>query len=327
MSVKSLLAFAGTAAALSQAYKLTSFLYNFVRPSSLPRYLETSDGSEPWAFITGASDGVGKAFAADLASRGFNIVLHGRNPTKLDAVKSDLLERYPTRKFRIVIADASRLASIDFTAIAKSVSDITIKILINNAGSTMGSGHEFDTIEEYSTSELEANVAINATFPLLMTRALMPNLIAHQPALIINIGSIAALGMPLFPAYAPSKAFLMTMNYELGLEQFYTGRDIEVLGLGIGSVTNTGTICLPESVMVPDGPTWVRSALARVGCGKSQLMPYLPHAIQAYMLTCVPDVLAPRFKAFAIMDMMKQRPTGVDSWQNVRAGKEKKKEM
>lgn len=326
LSSQRLLALTGATALALQAYKLSSFLYAYIRPSSLPRYLKTSDGSPPWAFITGASDGIGKAFAFDLASRGFNVVLHGRNRKKLEDVEAELQDQYPSRAFRIVVADASDLSSIDFQALAQSVADVSLKVLINNAGSTMPRGHEFDTVEEFTRPELEASVACNATFHLLVINALMPNLIAHQPALIINIGSFASLGMPMFPAYAPSKAFQRNMTDELAAEQHFLQRDIEVICMLVGSVTNTNSVHLPTSFANPDAPTWVRSALGRIGCGRTQITPFLPHALQAFSMSCMPEVLARRFKAFVLIEMAKLDPHNTSSMEGIRALKNKKDE-
>jgi 17beta-estradiol 17-dehydrogenase / very-long-chain 3-oxoacyl-CoA reductase len=300
----------GAATLLTAAYKLGSLAYVYTRPSSLPRYLKTSDGSPAWAFITGASDGVGKAFAGDLASRGFNIVLHGRNPTKLEAVKADLETRYPSREVRIVIADASKLSEIDFPAIAQSVADIKLKVLVNNAGTTMPRGHEFDALEAYTAKELEANMTVNGTFHVVLTGALMPNLAANEPSLILNIGTIADIGLPLFSGYGPAKAGLRAFTLQHSIEQQYLKRDIEVIHFRILQVTDTGTIVVPKSFLVPDGPTWVRSALARVGCGRQDLFPYAVHALQAMMLEDTPGFISRSIRFSATDSNIKGDPTG-----------------
>jgi 17beta-estradiol 17-dehydrogenase / very-long-chain 3-oxoacyl-CoA reductase len=301
----------GVLTALWAAGKLSSFIWLFLRPSSFSRYTTTTrDGSLPWAFITGASSGIGKAFAFELASRGFNIAVHGRSKVKLDATKEALQAKFPTCQVRIVIADASDPSKLDFPDIAASVSDIQIKILINNAGASMTLGHEFDTIDSYSSEELLANINVNASFPMLLTNALMPNLLRNQPALILNVGSLSDVGMPLFPSYGPSKAFLMTSCVELGLEMAFKKREIEVLGLRIVMVTDTGVIFVPVSYSVPTASTWVRSALARVGCGRPHVVPYFPHAVQVALLEMLPEWLAKKAKITAAASMLVGDPTG-----------------
>lgn len=71
----------------------------YLRPSKVPRYLHTN--SQPaWALVTGVSAGIGKAFAHSLAEAGFNVVIHGRNPSKLAVVLGELESRHPLRSFR-----------------------------------------------------------------------------------------------------------------------------------------------------------------------------------------------------------------------------------
>lgn len=301
---------AGVITILSTAYNFLSTLWTYIRPSSLPRYLKTNDGSAPWAFITGASDGIGKAFAGELASHGFNVVLHGRNPEKLAGVKAGLETRFHSREFRVVVADAKDLSEESFKKIVSQVEDITLKVLVNNVGSTMERGHEFDTIENYTTKELEENIAINGTFPILLTSVLMPKLAANEPSLIINIGTIADIGMPLFPAYGPAKAALMASTAELIMEQVYVKRDIEVVMMRVGQVADTGTIVLPPSLLAPDAPTWAKAALARVGCGRIHLFPYAPHALQAAILQGLPEFMARRAKIEGLDEQIALDTTG-----------------
>ena len=75
MSFYYLLPAIGSATVLLCAYRAVSFVHFRVRPSSLDRYLIGG----VYAVVTGATDGIGKAVAMELAGRGFNIVLHGRN--------------------------------------------------------------------------------------------------------------------------------------------------------------------------------------------------------------------------------------------------------
>ena len=56
-------------------------------------------GEDAWAMITGSTDGIGKGFAEVLAEEGFNIVIHGRNPEKLEKTKQEMEAKYKERKF------------------------------------------------------------------------------------------------------------------------------------------------------------------------------------------------------------------------------------
>ena len=85
--------------------------------------------------FAGSSDGIGQAIAHELCSKGLNIILHGRNPTKLSKVQSNLLASFPKTQFRSFVADAG--ASTEITTVAirdlvASIKDPNLTALVNN---------------------------------------------------------------------------------------------------------------------------------------------------------------------------------------------------
>src|SRR5258708_30532591 len=113
MFLKFFLSAIGLATVLLVVYRAVSFLRIYLRSSSLERYL--SDGA--YAVVTGSTDGIGKAVAMELASRGFNIVLHGRNKDKLEAVKSLIQKSHTQREVATVVHDAGANSRLDISAI------------------------------------------------------------------------------------------------------------------------------------------------------------------------------------------------------------------
>ena len=77
----------GVAAVSYTSLKFLRFIYLYTRPSSVERYFY---GDSPWALVTGASDGIGFGIAQELATNGLNVILHGRNPEKLERTKIQL---------------------------------------------------------------------------------------------------------------------------------------------------------------------------------------------------------------------------------------------
>src|SRR4051812_26033277 len=100
----------GIASTSLLALKTLRFIHIYTRPSSIQRYLypHPITNHPPWALITGSSDGIGKAYAQALASKGFNIILHGRNPVKLETLRQSMQESYPSLDFRVLVLDASK---------------------------------------------------------------------------------------------------------------------------------------------------------------------------------------------------------------------------
>ncbi|CAF4357717.1 unnamed protein product, partial [Adineta steineri] len=95
----------------------------YKRRSSLMQY----HSDTIWALVTGASDGIGKAIALELSSRGFKVILHGRNRTKLEAVAKEL-----KGETKIFVMDGSNFSRNDIDRMKQELQSLEIGILINN---------------------------------------------------------------------------------------------------------------------------------------------------------------------------------------------------
>lgn len=123
------LAAIGAAFVLKTSYALATFLAFYYQKPTVGRLLH---GRAPYALVTGATDGIGKATAKELYKRGFNVILHGRNPEKLAKV-SEELRRVGTRDIRLWVEDATK-SEIDFEAAVAQWEDIEITLVVNNVG-------------------------------------------------------------------------------------------------------------------------------------------------------------------------------------------------
>lgn len=115
--------------------RFASFIWlYYLRPPSLHKFLH---GKEPYALITGASDGIGRAIALELYQRGFNLILHGRNETKLRGVVEQIhaaaSARGPKRDIKYFVASADE-ANINFEKIAEQFMGLHITLFMNNVG-------------------------------------------------------------------------------------------------------------------------------------------------------------------------------------------------
>ena len=277
-----------TAARLT--YKTSSFFYPYLRSSSLPRYLRDNDS---WALVTGSTSGIGIGFAHELCHRGFNIVLHGRNLEKLDRIKDELSQKYPARSFRIVVADALDVAS-SVDKIVATVQGINLTVLLNNIGGVVGIiSPEFKTLVTHTTQEVDDLITRNDRFMTHLTRALIPVLECFQPSLILNVGSLgSALGFPYLSVYSAAKAYNLSFSSNLKAELKAEGKNIEVLCILIGDTQTDLRPSVVESAMMPSSRTTAKAVLDKVGCGKSAVVGYLPHALQLAFMTSLPQGLA-----------------------------------
>jgi len=181
------------------------------------------------ALITGASSGIGEAFARGLP-RATALLLAGRDRDRLSKLAQELTS--PGRVVRIVTADLSE--DQERGAAIAAAESAEVDLVINNAGI----GKLGRVIENTPERESEM-VKVNALTPVEICRALIPGMLrrAEQKqsrAGIINVSSAAAFGpMPFFATYAASKAFLL--HYTEALAEELSDRPIDVLALCPGA--------------------------------------------------------------------------------------------
>ena len=304
----------GAGLALYLSYKILDVIWLYARPSGLGRYLYRNGDEPAWALVTGATDGIGKALSSELAEMGFNVVLHGRNPTKLERVRAELTAAYPARSFTTLIADAfdccrSEGGSADLEArLLGAVKDIHLTVLVNCAGA--GPHPAFGTLESYGGGTVLDTLHLNAAFPALVSRTLVPVLLrSGGPGVIVNIASVTDTGLPLVSFYGASKAFGHVLSMSLWRETRLEGRDdaLEIISHRVGATTATSYEKRPPSLFWPSAKTLARAVLARTGCGRKSVVPYWPHALQQVMLTLLPETLSDKLLIEALRERRVQQ--------------------
>lgn len=134
--------------------------------------------------ITGATSGIGKACAEKFAQNNYNIIITGRRNALLETVKKEVEDKYKV-KVKTLCFDVQNKEEV-FNAIASLEDDITIDVLINNAGLALGR----DAFDVADITDWETMMSTNVNGLLYASRALMPRLkMSHGH--IINLGSIA----------------------------------------------------------------------------------------------------------------------------------------
>jgi short-subunit dehydrogenase len=177
-----------------------------------------------WALVTGASAGIGAAFARALAREGVSVVLTARREDRLRVLAAEL-EAHGVAT-RVVALD---LAALDGPSrLAEAVADLDLAILVNNAG--FGYSGRFDKLEPARLREM---VELNCTAPMLLTRALLPRLLARGRGAVVFTGSQAGRQpVPLHAVYAATKAFDGFVAEALWAELRGTGIDVLVVEPG-----------------------------------------------------------------------------------------------
>ena len=166
------------------------------------------------ALITGASAGIGREFARTLASSAKRLVLIARREQRLEELQQELKAKHPTLEIDIRVLDLSERSQLKSLTDELTTSNIELDVLINNAG--LGDLGSLVTADPH---RLEQIVLVNMNALTLLTRAVLPGMIARNRGAILNVSSCAGfLPIPEFAVYAASKAYVTSFSEALRAE-------------------------------------------------------------------------------------------------------------
>lgn len=173
------------------------------------------------ALITGASSGIGAAFARALAQEGYTLVLVARRVERLEALAAELRSAHGVRA---EVLPADLLAPGASSTIAQAARDLglDVDLLINNAGVGIHGAFESATAED----DLRM-ITLNITSLTELTRAFLPGMLERGRGGILNVASTAAFQpIPYFAVYAATKAYVLSFSEALAEE--VGGRGVKV---------------------------------------------------------------------------------------------------
>lgn len=169
--------------------------------------------------ITGASRGIGRAIAVQLAGKGSRLLLHGRDQAELE-ITAGLVESEGAEA-QILVADLCQPEEV--ISLAMTVGSEPLDCLINNAGIAIVKSVEALTLEDW-----QRTLMVNVTAPFLLTRKLLPAMVSGSS--IVNILSVAArTGFPGWSSYCSSKFALE--GFSQSLREELRSRKIRVINI------------------------------------------------------------------------------------------------
>ena len=184
----------------------------------------------PTAFITGASQGIGKATALLFAKNGYNLIITARTKDRLEAVAEEI--RSPNRQVLAITTDVSDRSAVEALVNLGIERFSQIDVLVNNAGICMTAPMAKTTIEDW-----EKIIDVNLWGYIYTINALLPHFLARKQGNIINVGSFGGkVPLPNMTAYCTSKYAITGLTETLRLELEPQG--IHVSGIH-PSVTNS----------------------------------------------------------------------------------------
>ncbi|CAH8494342.1 unnamed protein product [Schistosoma turkestanicum] len=263
--------------------KYTVGIYYFSKRKSLRKAGE-------WAIVTGASAGIGEAYAEELASEGLNLMLISNDEQQLQSV-ADRISREYNVKTRIVVADFTK---DDFPKIIKPEIDklTTIACLVNNVGMILPYGLFAGEIESPDEQSIRNIIHCNTLSTTLMTSIVLPKMLTQNgesnPG-IINIGSYTGCkAFPFISMYSATKAFIIQFSKCLAAEKY--PKKIIIQTLYPLFISTKLVNYVKTSYFTPTPRVFAKSALDMFGveaitCG------YFPHELKALVYNLIPTTL------------------------------------
>lgn len=270
----------GAIASLSFLHKvITSTYKTFLRPEKKFKKMGK------WAVITGATDGIGKAYALALAKRGMSIVLISRTEAKLQAVAKEIDEKgYEGVETKYIVCDYSNFDKKAQDSVSNAIKDLDIGILINNVGVSYPYPKFF---HELSDDQVASLMEMNISSTTWMTKMVIGGMEQRKRGSIVNIASAAGLyTMPLLAEYSAAKAYIE--KFSRGLSSEYGKKNITVQCQTPFYVA-TKLAKMRKSFTTPTPDEYVKLALRWIGYSDVVVSPYWFHATQGYLMSVLPS--------------------------------------
>ncbi|XP_048829302.1 very-long-chain 3-oxoacyl-CoA reductase-A isoform X2 [Brienomyrus brachyistius] len=234
-----------------------------------------------WAVVTGATDGIGKAYAKELARRGFALVLISRSQEKLDDVSKSLEYLYNVETKTISVD----FGSLDvYRTIESGLAGLEIGVLVNNVGISY-SYPEFFLNIQHLESFINTMINVNVSSVCQMTRLVLPGMVERSRGVVLNISSASGMyPIPLLTVYSATKAFVDF--FSRGLHAEYKNRGIIVQSVLPFFVATKMTKIRKPTLDKPTPERYVAAELSTVGL-QNQTNGYFPHAIMGWVTTAL----------------------------------------
>jgi short-subunit dehydrogenase len=181
------------------------------------------------ALVTGASSGIGLAFAGTLASHGHDLVLVARDRARLEAAATNL-RREQGIDVRIFVVDLSEPGAAERVWAVLEKGGVEIDILVNNAGSGL-----YGPFHDQSPEDLRRMQMVNVVALTSLTRLALPAMRSRRRGWILNVASIVGYqpGGPGMSAYYATKSYVLSLSKGLALELAGSGVSVTALCPGV----------------------------------------------------------------------------------------------
>jgi len=272
----------GALVVISVCLQVISSIYKtFLRPAKNLKKLGK------WAVITGATDGIGKAYALALAKKGMSIFLISRTEQKLQDVCNEIDEKkYAGVETKYLVCDYNNFNPEARAKVGEAISSLDVGVLINNVGVSYPYPKFF---HELSDEQVASLIEMNVNSTTWMTKMVIGGMDERRHGAIVNIASAAGCyTMPLLAQYSAAKSYIAM--FSRGLNAEYSGKGVTVQ-CQVPFYVATKLAKLRKSFTVPTPESYVKLGIRWIGYKDAVVSPFWFHAVQGWVMCRLPSAL------------------------------------
>ena len=251
-----------------------------------------------YALVTGASRGIGRAIAIQLARRGYDLLLVARSEDQLTTLAQEIGAKHQ-HQAKVLALDLAAPGAATAVAAWATQQTNQLAVLVNNAGYGL-----WGRFEQLPLAEQQNMLQLNMHLPVALTHALLPALRQVPEAYILNVASTAAYqAVPSLTLYAASKAFLL--SFSRGLRYELKGTGISVSCLSPGATTTNfadragmgAELQATANKVSMTAEAVAETAVAGLLAGEAEIIPGVLNKVSAGLTSVVPKGLVERIVA------------------------------
>jgi len=248
-----------------------------------------------WALVTGSTDGIGRAYAIELAKRGLNVILISRTKEKLEQVAKEIQTKSPGADVKIIVVDFTKDNSI-YTTIREEIRGLDIGVLINNVGMSYDYPELFDKVED-GAKLVNNMIRCNVDSVAYLTQMILPDMLKKRRGLIVNLSSVSGRRpVPLLGLYSGTKGFVDLFSRSLAAE--CASRGVLIQSLCPGFVVSKLSGIRKPSLFSPTPEQFVSSAIDRISLPFTT--GYWAHELQDFGQSLLPEFLSNKITMFVL---------------------------
>ncbi|KAI4819911.1 hypothetical protein KUCAC02_027913 [Chaenocephalus aceratus] len=236
-----------------------------------------------WAVVTGASEGIGRAYAFALAEKGMNVVIMSRTKITLDQLAEEIVDNTGQR-VKVIVTDFMK--DNVFSEIEDQIRSLDIGVLVNNVGMLPS----FIPCKFLETAQLDQTITtvINCNVKTMakMCKIILPGMESSGKGLILNISSgVASIPCPLYTLYAASKVFVE--RFSQGLQAEYKDKGLIIQAVAPFGVSTRMTAYQRINRVTLSPEEFVKSSLQYLRAG-DKTHGSVCHIVLGWLLQSIP---------------------------------------